>query len=52
MESNRSMDGKTQDYCNGAQFATHPLYRRCPVALQIQLYFDDVETINPLGFKT
>ena len=41
------------DYCDGAQFATHPLCSRyVQDALQIQLYFDDVETTNPLGSKT
>ena len=52
MESNKSIDGKMPDYSDGAQFATHPLYSRYPDALQIQLYFDDVETTNPLGSKT
>ena len=52
MESNKSIDGQMRDYSDGAQFATHPLYSRYPDALQIQLYFDDVETTNPLGSKT
>lgn len=40
------------DYCDGAQYSKHPLYRNHPNALQIQLYFDDLETTNPLGSKT
>ena len=30
-------------------FKTHPLFSVCPTALQIFLYYDDVEVCNPLG---
>ncbi|KAA0712534.1 hypothetical protein E1301_Tti019070 [Triplophysa tibetana] len=46
------LQGKMQDYCDGAQYAGHPLYQNHSNALQIQLYFDDLETTNPLGSKT
>jgi len=45
-------DGKLRDYCDGSHFKNHKLYSRFPQALQIQLYFDDFETTNPLGSKT
>lgn len=44
--------GKMHDYCDGAHYSKHPLYRNHSNALQIQLYFDDFETKNPLGSKT
>lgn len=51
-QSTKSHDGKMRDYCDGTHFANHPLYSRYPNALQIQMYFDDLETTNPLGSKT
>lgn len=51
-DSHKSTDGKMRDYCDGAHFAKHVLYNKHPNALQIQLYFDDLETTNPLGSKT
>ncbi len=47
-----SHDGKMYDYCDGLNFKRHELYKKHPNALQIQLYFDDLETTNPLGSKT
>lgn len=41
-----------RDYCDGTQFAYHTLYSTHSFFLQIQLYFDDLETTNPLGSKT
>ena len=43
-------DGKMCDYSDGLNL--YKLYEKYPNALQIQLYFDDLETINPLGSKT
>ena len=40
------------DYCDGEVFRQHPLFSRDLCALQIQLYYDDVEVVNPLGSKT
>ncbi|KAJ8022993.1 hypothetical protein HOLleu_38047 [Holothuria leucospilota] len=37
------------DFCDGSLFATNPLFSGDPCALQIQLYVDDFETLNPLG---
>lgn len=40
------------DYCDGHQFKHHPLFSEDPCALQIFLYYDDLEVCNPLGSKT
>ena len=39
------------DYCDGEIFASHPLFSVHKDALQIFLYFDELETANPLGSK-
>lgn len=51
-QSNYRDDGKMYDYSDGLVFKRHELYKNQPSALQIQLYFDDFETTNPLGAKT
>ena len=40
------------DFCDGNIFKTHPLFSRDPSALQLMLYYDEVEIANPLGAKT
>lgn len=47
-----SKDGNMRDYCDSPSFKEHPLFRDDPNALQIQLYYDDVEVVNPLGGNT
>ena len=52
------MDNFLEDYCDGTLFKNHPLFaahcedevesRSC-VKLQFIIYFDEVETNNPLG---
>ena len=42
-------EGKIGDYCDGSQCKAHPLFSTDPYALQIQLYYDDMEVCNPLG---
>ena len=39
------------DYCDGELFATSELFQDDPCALQIQLYYDELELCNPLGSK-
>ena len=41
-----------RDYCDSPSFKEHPLFRDDPNALKIQLYYDDVEVVNPLGGNT
>lgn len=40
-----------EDFCDGNYFKTHPLFSKHQNALQIQLYYDDFESANPLGSK-
>ena len=37
------------DFCDGQAFHTHPLFSDHPNALQLLLYYDDVEVVNPIG---
>ena len=37
------------DYCDGVLFKNHRLYSIEPHALQIILYYDELELCNPLG---
>ena len=45
-------DGLIGDYCDGEAFKSHPLFSKDPHALQILLYYDDLEITNPLGSHT
>ena len=47
----KSTDGLTRDYCDGKQFQKHPLSSVDSRALQIMVYYDDLETCNPLGSR-
>lgn len=38
--------------CDGKHYQEHPLYQAHPDALQLQLFYDDMEVVNPLGSKT
>lgn len=50
--SHQRADGLLADYCDGEAFGSHPLFSRDPTALQILLYYDEIEVANPLGNKT
>ena len=41
-----------RDYCDGSLFAKHPLFSTDPCALQIILYYDDIDVCNPIGSKS
>ena len=43
---------KMGDYCDGQQFQEHPLFLDDPSALQVMLYYDELEVCNALGSKT
>ncbi len=45
-------NGMLSDFCDGSLFANHALFKEDPAALQIQLYYDELEVCNPLGSKT
>ena len=40
-----------EDFCDGKTYKEHPLFSSNPTALQIMLYYDDVEICNPLGSR-
>lgn len=37
------------DFCDSQAYKDNPLFQVDKSALQIQLYYDDVEAVNPLG---
>lgn len=47
----RSEPDTFTDFSDGSYFKTHPLFATKKNALQIQIYYDDFETANPLGSK-
>ena len=51
MRGHSQKNGLLGDYCDGSDFQKHPLYSREKNALQILLYYDEVEICNPLGTK-
>lgn len=44
--------GLLGDYCDGSLFANSELFSNDVCSLQVQLYVDDFETVNPLGTYT
>lgn len=40
------------DYCDSPAYQDNPVFRMDDTALQIQLYYDDLEVVNPLGSNT
>ncbi len=51
MRGHAREDGNLGDYCDGSAFKDHPLFSSETNALQILLYYDEVEVCNPLGTK-
>ncbi|KAK3723306.1 hypothetical protein QZH41_008118, partial [Actinostola sp. cb2023] len=49
---NQVQNGRIYDFCDSEAYKCHPLFSRDQSALQIMLYYDDVEVVNPLGSKT
>nr|XP_046468096.1 uncharacterized protein LOC124212256 [Neodiprion pinetum] len=49
---NKQKNNTLQDINDGSYFASHPLFAHSNYALQLQIYYDDFETTNPLGSKT
>lgn len=43
--------GVYKDFCDGTYFKDHPLFSQKGSSLQIQLFYDEFETANPLGSK-
>ena len=51
MRGHMRMDGLLGDYCDGSDFKQHLLFSQERKALQILLYYDEVEVCNRLGSK-
>jgi hypothetical protein len=49
MQSHASRDGVMRDFCDGSLFQSIPLFVEDKNALQLCLYFDECEVVNPLG---
>ena len=45
-------DKQLGDYCDGTQYSRHPLFASDPHALQIILYYDDLQVSNVIGSHT
>lgn len=49
MRGHARTDATKGDICDGARFKKHPLFSADNTALQIMLYFDEIEVCNPIG---
>lgn len=52
LRGHRRSDDLIGDFCDAEACKSHPLFSRDPQALQILLYYDDLEVANPLGSHT
>lgn len=48
----KSPDGILTAFLDGEHVQEHPLFLRYPNALRLQIYYDELETVNSLGSKT
>lgn len=51
LQAKQNEKGFYRDISDGSLFQSNPLFSQKKNALQIQLYYDDFETANPLGSK-
>ena len=47
----KSTAGYLKSYRDGQQYQQHGIFKNYPNALRLQLFYDDVEVVNPLGSK-
>ena len=52
LRGHKRFDGLMGDLCDGEACKSHPLFSTDSDALQILLYYDDIEVTNPLGSHT
>lgn len=52
MKGHHRSDGLIGDYCDGSLYSSHELFSRNRTALEVMIYYDDVEVCNPLGSRT
>jgi len=48
-DGHRRSDDVLVDYCDSVAAQTHPLFGKDLRAIQLLLYYDEVELCNPLG---
>lgn len=46
LKGHQRADSLMEDLCDGKMYKDHPLFRDDPTALQIMLYYDDVEVVT------
>lgn len=51
LRGHQRQDHLLSDYCDGTYYKSHPLFSADHTALQLIVYYDDVETCNPLGSR-
>lgn len=51
MNSHSLPGDKMGDFCDSKSYKDSELFQVDPCALQIQLYYDEVEVCNPIGSK-
>lgn len=51
LRGHQRQDSLLGDYCDGAYYKSHPLFSKDSSALQVFIYYDDVEVCNPLGSR-
>ena len=51
MRGHARSDTNIEDFCDGLSFKEHPLFSTDSTALQVMLYYDDVEVCNPIGSR-
>lgn len=49
MKDHSRTDGLIADYCDGSFVKNHPYFQRNPNALQLVMYFDEVEICDALA---
>ena len=49
MQGHQRDDDIVEDFCDSKQAKSHPLFSQDSKALQILLYFDEIELCNPIG---
>ena len=47
-----SGNNRMKDFCDAAAYRSHPVFSVDPCALQIQVYYDDIDVCNPIGSKS
>ena len=51
LDGHQRTDNVMEDFCDGKIYKDHPLFSQDKSALQIMLYYDEVELCNPLGSR-